>query len=42
MFIQYFKRFYSQRHEKTVLKGYVYHFSINYDAIDISDIVNVH
>ena len=28
--------------KKTVLKGYVYNFSVDYDAISVSDILDMH
>ena len=28
--------------KKTGLKGYVYHFSVDYDAIGVADILDIH
>ena len=28
--------------QKTSLKGYVYHFSVDYDAIEVSDILKIY
>ena len=42
MFRKYFKRLISNNMKKTGFNGYVYDFSVNYDAISVDDINNIH
>ena len=28
--------------KKTILNGYMYNFSVDYNTIDVSDIINIH
>ena len=42
MFSKYFKRLDSRYYEKTWINGYVYDFSVDYDATDIDGILDIH
>ena len=43
MFRKHFKRVVSPHYEKkTGLNGYVYDFSVDYDAFEVEDILDVH
>ena len=42
MFRKHFKRLVSRWYEKTGLNGYVYDFSVDYDAIAVDDILDIH
>ena len=42
MFRKYFKRLVSRQYEKTGLNGYVYGFSVDYNASDVEDILGIH
>ena len=43
MYGKHFKRLFSRQHEKkTELNGYVYDFSVDYNAIAVDDILNIH
>ena len=40
---KYFKGFFCSKYEKkTGLNGYVYAFSVDYDAISVDDILDIH
>ena len=41
MFRKYFKRLVNRQYEKTGFSGYVYDFSVGYDAIDVDDIKKI-
>ena len=36
---RHFKRLFCRQYEKTGLNGYVYDFSVNYDAIAVDDMI---
>ena len=42
MFRKHFKRLVSRWYEKTGLNRYVYDFSVDYDAIAVDDILDIH
>ena len=42
MFRKYLKRLVRRQYEKTGFNGYVYDFSIDYGAIAVDDIKNIH
>ena len=39
---KFFKRLVSRQYEENGLNGYVYDFSIDYDAIAVDDILDIH
>ena len=41
MFRKYFKRIFSEEHEKTGLNGYVYEFPVDYNIVDASNIIDI-
>ena len=42
MFTKYFKRLVSDNMKKTEFNSYVYDFSVDYDAIAVDDIKDIH
>ena len=40
MFEKYFKGLYSQKYQKTRLNGYVYDFYVDYNIINVNDVIN--
>ena len=42
MFRKYFKRLVTNNMKKTGFNEYVYDFSVDYDATDVDDIVDIH
>ena len=42
MFRTYFKRFFSQKYEKTQLNKRMYNFSVEFKTFDTSNMINIH
>ena len=42
MLKKHFKRLVSRQYEKTGLNGYIYDFSVDYDAIAVDDVLDIH
>ena len=42
MYRKYLKRLVNRLYEKTGFNGYIYDFSVDYDATDVDNIIDIH